>query len=145
MSARVLASVAAATLLAACGSAQSGDTSSATTGTSAAAIELGNGTGYYFYPRDVPPGTMTAQSAYNAMRGHRHPKAIPANVTPRYGLLTQDGTSPPADQMPVWGFTVTGKCTVTTNVPNVGNCVYWDFARASDGKNLRVGDQQQLS
>jgi len=112
-------------------------------GASASPIELGDGMGYYFYPRDVPSGTMSAQAAYNLMRGA--PRTIPASVTPRYGLLTENDTSPPADRMPVWGFTWKGQCTVTTNIADPGMCVYWDFARASDGKDLRVGDQQQSS
>jgi hypothetical protein len=144
MSVRVIASVAIAMVLASCGQALSIDPSKGPIGTRASAIELGDGTGYYFYARDVPQGTMTAQAAYNAMRGTLPPKTIPTFITPRYGLLTQNDTSPPADRMPVWGFTWEGGCTVTMNVAHPGRCVYWDFARASDGKYLRVGDQQEL-
>jgi hypothetical protein len=85
---------------------------------------------------------MSAQAAYDVMYGSRKP--IPGYVTPRYGLLTQNDTSPTAYLMPVWGFTVTGECVVTMNVADPGRCVRWDFARASDGKDLRVEDQQQL-
>ena len=137
-----MASVAIVLTLASCGHAQG--SSNGTTGSKASAIELGDGTGYTFDPRDVPPGTRSAQAAYNAMRGARPPQAVPASVIPRYGLLSQNDTSPTAYLMPVWCFTRQGRCTVTMNVADPGNCVYWDFARASDGKDLMVEDQQQL-
>jgi hypothetical protein len=91
MSVRVIAGLAAALVLTSCGS--SSRSAEVTSGSKAEVIELGDGTGYHFYPRDVPPGTISAQAAYNAMRGTRLPKTIPTFVTPRYGLLTQNDTS----------------------------------------------------
>ena len=69
---------------------------------------------------------------------------IPENVTARYGLLVQGDTSPMAVQMPVWAFTVKSGCLSTTDGP-AGVCVQWVFARASDGKDLGVIDQQPVS
>jgi hypothetical protein len=101
---------------------------------------------HVFYPRPAPIDGMTAQDAYNAMLHSEHhpPKLIPGNVTARYGLLTQGDTSPPADRMPVWAYTVESGCVVTTSA-SAGRCVQWVFARASDGKNLGVVDQQPTS
>lgn len=79
------------------------------------------------------------------LRDQRHPaKAIPADVTARYGLLTQDDTSPPADRMPVWAFTTVEKACVTSTGGGTGRCMQWVFTRASDGKPLGVVDQQPL-
>ena len=89
---------------------------------------------------------MTAQDAYSAMlRDQHHPATpIPQNVTARYGLLVQGDTSPTAVQMPVWAFTVKSGCVSTMGGP-AGVCVQWIFARASDGRDLGVIDQQPVS
>jgi hypothetical protein len=72
------------------------------------------------------------------------PKPIPANVTPRFGLLTQKDAQPSADRMPVWAFT-SKSCLTSGNPTPAPTCIYWVFARASDGKDLGVWDPQPLS
>jgi hypothetical protein len=141
---RMLALTVAALALVACGSADGGDQPAQADGS--APILLDGANGPMFYPRDVPAGTMSAQVAYNAMRrqGHRPPRPIPANVTPRFGLLTQSDTQPSAYRMPVWAFTFMGCQTSGAPTP-APTCVYWVFARASDGKDLGVGDPQNIS
>jgi hypothetical protein len=101
---------------------------------------------HLFYPRPDATDGMTALEAFEAMlRDQHHPaKAIPANITARYELLTQGDTSPPADRMPVWAFTVENAC-VTSTGGGSGRCMQWVFTRASDGKPLGVVDQQQLN
>jgi hypothetical protein len=140
---RILAMTVAALALVSCGSANGGRPAHTD---ESAPIVLDGGNGPMFYPRDVPLGTMSAQAAYNAMRrqGHRPPKPIPANVTPRFGLLTQSDTQPSANRMPVWAFTSKG-CLTSGNPTPAPTCIYWVFARASDGKDLGVGDPQPLS
>jgi len=101
----------AAGLLASCGSAHGTSTARDTS----KPVTLDEAS-HLFYPRPDPADGMTAQEAFKAMlRDRHHPaKAIPANVTARYGLLTQDDTSPQADRMPVWAFTVENACVTST-------------------------------
>ena len=104
-------------------------------GHAVAPISLGrDGT---FYPEPVPTGTMSAQNAYNAMRrqDHRPLRPIPANVTPRFGLLTQSNTRSPANNMHVWAFTSKG-CETSGNPTPAPTCIDWTFVRASDGRRL---------
>jgi hypothetical protein len=141
---RILAMSVAALALVSCGSATVGNQPAHTD--ESAPIMLEGRNGAMFYPRDVPGGTMSAQAAYNAMRrqDHRPPKPIPANVTPRFGLLTQRDAQPSADRMPDWAFT-SKSCLTSGNPTPAPTCIYWVFARASDGKDLGVGDPQPLS
>jgi hypothetical protein len=138
--AQALSVVAASGLLASCASAH--DTSTAPDTSKPVTLDEPS---HLFYPRPDPTDGMTAAEAFKAMlRDQHHPaKAIPANVTARYGLLTQDDTSPPADRMPVWAFTVENAC-VTSTGGGSGRCMQWVFTRASDGKPLGVVDQQPL-
>jgi len=130
----------AAGLLASCGSAHDTSTAPDTSGP----VTLDEAS-HLFYPRPDPTDGMTAREAFTAMlRDQHHPtEAIPAHVTARYGLLTQDDTSPPAHRMPVWAFTVESVCATSTG-GGTGRCMQWVFTRASDGRPLGVVDQQPL-
>ena len=143
---RMMLSIIAAFALSACGSASDSGGHQAASHT-AEGIDLGSPRGATFYPRDPPDGAMSPQDAYNALLHsiHRPPKPIPAGITARYGLLNQSDTHPPAYRMPVWAFTTPkGPCETGIPVDHPGNCVHWDFARASDGKYLQVVDQQPV-
>jgi len=99
-----------------------------------------------FYPRPAPKGGLTAQKAFNALLrdADQAPMEIPARLTVRYGLLTDNDTRPPSVRTPVWAFTVRSGCIVTMNAP-AGECIQWDFVRALDGWALRGIFQQAVS
>jgi hypothetical protein len=132
---RVLAMTVAALALVSCGSSNGGDRP-AQAG-EGAPILFDGGNGAMFYPRDAPVGTMSAQAAYNAIgrRDDLPPKPIPANVTPRFGLLTRSDTQPSAYRIPVWAFVSKG-CETSGNPTPAPTCIDWIFVGASDGRRL---------
>jgi hypothetical protein len=114
--------------------------------------------GHFFYPRSGPAsGSMSARDAFQALlRDLGEPsEALPGNVTARFGLLTQNNTSPAAYRTPVWAFTKRTSCAIswppgtgvdglrTPNQPAL-DCVWWTFVRAGDGRYLQVQDQQVI-
>jgi len=129
-------------VLAACGSAsQPTDASEVSE-----PIVVQDGASYIFEPSDHAEDSaeiLTAQEAYDALQRQdkQEPSPIPAAMNAAYGYLTEDDTLPPADHMPVWAFTVKAGCINTFRDTNA-QCIVWRFARASDGKDLRVVDQQ---
>jgi hypothetical protein len=107
---------------------------------SAQPILIQDGADYEFEPsRPASDAFLTAQQAYEALGGG----AIPATITAIFGYLTEDDTSPPADRMPVWAFRSRGNCASAFRATD-SQCDRWSFARASDGKDLNVGDQRTL-
>jgi hypothetical protein len=135
-----------ATALVACESSKESDFVSRDDGP----ILVQDGAAYVFEPSELPSDDarsgLTAQQAYNAILRERHhgPMLIPATTTTMYGYLTEDDTSPPADRMAVWAFRVKGGC-INTFKATQSKCYQWTFARAADGKDLRVMDQQTVS
>jgi hypothetical protein len=104
-------------------------------------ILIQDGANYEFEP-SLPASdddVVTAEQAWMTLGGD----SIPATVTATYGYLTEDDTSPPADRMPVWAFRVRGNCISAFKATNA-QCDKWSFARASDGKDLHVGDQRTV-
>jgi len=112
-------------------------------------IVVQDGTSYIFEPAAIPAedsvDILTAQEAYDALQhqDNQKPGPIPANTNAAFGYLTEDDTLPPADHMPVWAFTVRAGC-VNTFRASKAQCIVWRFARASDGKDLGVVDQQSV-
>jgi hypothetical protein len=135
MSLRILAMMVAGLVLVSCGSANGGDQRARID--EGAPILLHGGDGGTFYPRDVPTGTMSAQAAYNVIgrQDDLPPKPIPANVTPRFGLLTRSDKQPSAYRTPVWAFISKG-CETSGNPTPAPTCIGWVFVRASDGRRL---------
>lgn len=124
-----------------------GSTSAAPSPSQIAPISVQDGAAYLFQPAHAPSGgsaaALTAQQAYDAMlrRGPHLATPIPGSTKALYGNLTEPDTSPPANHMAVWAFREDGGCINTFRGTNA-RCFRWTFARAADGKDLGVVDQQ---